>query len=323
MLGSNIRFPIFRFSIFLGGCCFLLFLSGCASFHVEGEMQAGRRALQSEEPKVALPHFQRAAELDTDYLTLSPLDQGVWTYVGRAYYGMGKLPEARKALERARSRYEHDHVARLYLGLVLAQSGERQRGLREAEASVWAQDKAATSLRSRSHLFARGVQELGLSVGWGVASPVGPQNGQIEDLQFINVSPRWGIGITDPLGGSAWYHGNFEFLAEGTYLREFEPIHGHSVGITALVRYNFIRDGKVIPFAEIGAGIHSLNFDLKGQEDGLNFSGQGGFGLHYFISEQTAVTAGWRFVHISNGSNGNNLGLNDSVILIGISTFFP
>jgi len=186
--------------------------------------------------------------------------------------------------------------------------------------SVWAQDKAATSLRSRSHLFARGVQELGLSVGWGVASPVGPQNGQIEDLQFINVSPRWGIGITDPLGGSAWYHGNFEFLAEGTYLREFEPIHGHSVGITALVRYNFIRDGKVIPFAEIGGGIHSLNFDLRGQEDGLNFSGQGGFGLHYFISEQTAVTAGWRFVHISNG---NNLGLNDSVILIGISTFFP
>jgi len=136
MLGSNMRFPIFRFSIFLGGCCFILFLSGCASFQVEGEMQEGRRALQSGEPKVALPHFQRVAELDTDYLTLSPLDQGVWTYVGRAYYGMGKLPEARKALERARSRYEQDHVARLYLGLVLAQSGERQRGLREAEAGL-------------------------------------------------------------------------------------------------------------------------------------------------------------------------------------------
>ena len=136
MLGTNSQFPIFRFSIFLGGCCFILFLSGCASFQVEGEMQEGRRALQSGEPKVALPHFQRAAELDTDYLTLSPLDQGVWTYVGRAYYGMAKLPEARKALERARSRYEQDHVARLYLGLVLAQSGERQRGLREAEAGL-------------------------------------------------------------------------------------------------------------------------------------------------------------------------------------------
>ncbi len=136
MLGSNMRFSIFGFSIFLGGCCFLLFLSGCAGFQVEGEMQAGRRALQSGEPKVALPHFQRAAELDTDYLTLSPLDQGVWTYVGRAYYGMGKLPEARKALERARSGYEQDHLARLYLGLVLAQTGERQKGLREAEAGL-------------------------------------------------------------------------------------------------------------------------------------------------------------------------------------------
>ncbi len=49
---------------------------------------------------------------------------------------MGKLPEAQKAFERARSRHNQDHLARLYLGLVLGQVGDRPRGLREIEAGL-------------------------------------------------------------------------------------------------------------------------------------------------------------------------------------------
>jgi len=82
-------------------------------------------------------HFQRAADLDPNYLLdFSLLDQGVWTYVGRSYYTLGKLTEARQALEQARSRYERDHLAKLYLGLVLARDGDRPRGLREIEAGL-------------------------------------------------------------------------------------------------------------------------------------------------------------------------------------------
>lgn len=86
------------------------------------------------DPKVALAHFQRAAELDPDYLlNFTLLRQGVWTYVGRANYATGRLPDARQALERARSRYEQDDLAKLYLGLVLGRDGEQQRGLKELE----------------------------------------------------------------------------------------------------------------------------------------------------------------------------------------------
>ena len=49
---------------------------------------------------------------------------------------MGKLPEARQALEQARSRYERDHLAKLYLGLVLARDGDRPGGLRDIEAGL-------------------------------------------------------------------------------------------------------------------------------------------------------------------------------------------
>ncbi len=75
-------------------------------------------ALMNGQADVALAHFQRAAEIDSNY-ELAPLREGVWTYMGRAYYYMGKLFEARQALDQAVSRYENDFLARLYLGLTL------------------------------------------------------------------------------------------------------------------------------------------------------------------------------------------------------------
>src|SRR5207249_9469839 len=80
-------------------------LSGCVAFQVGGEINQGRAELLYGDPKVALVHFQRAAELDPNYrLSYSIFPEGVWTYVGRAYYAAGRMPEARQALERARSR---------------------------------------------------------------------------------------------------------------------------------------------------------------------------------------------------------------------------
>jgi len=115
----------------------LFVLPGCASFQTISEIQTGRSALRYGDPKVALVHFRRAAELDPDYVLRSAaVEQGVWTYVGRAHYATGNLPEARKALERARSRHQRDHLARMYLGLVLARDGERQKGLTEIDAGL-------------------------------------------------------------------------------------------------------------------------------------------------------------------------------------------
>ncbi len=116
---------------------FLLFFSGCASFQVGGNIQKGRLALLYGDPNVALEHFQRAAKSDPNYLLdFSIFDEGVWTYVGRAYYAMGKLPEAQKAFERARSLHRQDHLAKLYLGLVLVRDGDRPRGVREIETGL-------------------------------------------------------------------------------------------------------------------------------------------------------------------------------------------
>jgi tetratricopeptide (TPR) repeat protein len=115
----------------------IVLLAGCTVLQIGSSIQQGRTELKRGNPDRALVHFQRVAELDPNYmLNFTLLRQGVWTYVGRAYYGQGKLPEAGRALEKARSRHPDDDLAKLYMGLVLARKGDRETGVREIEAGL-------------------------------------------------------------------------------------------------------------------------------------------------------------------------------------------
>ncbi|HET9296710.1 MAG TPA: acyloxyacyl hydrolase, partial [Candidatus Binatia bacterium] len=79
---------------------------------------------------------------------------------------------------------------------------------------------------------------------------------------------------------------------------------------------------RFIPFFFAGVGFIALDADLARQSDGLNFILQSGVGLHYFISQQTALTGEWRFHHISNARiHDKNAGINSSLFMLGV-TFF-
>ena len=171
--------------------------------------------------------------------------------------------------------------------------------------------------------FGFGKQSLGISGGYGFALPVGGTDApEMEDIEFVYVTPRWGIGITDPLGGRSWYRGNFELLLEGTFLYMLEPKRGIAGGIAPGLRYNFLTNTRFIPFFFAGVGFIALDADLARQSDGLNFILQSGVGLHYFISQSTALTGEWRFHHISNASiHDRNAGINSSLFMLGL-TFF-
>jgi tetratricopeptide (TPR) repeat protein len=114
------------------------FLYSCASFQAAGDIQQGRQALLLNKPDAALTHLQRAVQSDPNYIMAfgGVFQEGAWTYLGRANYAVGKLPEARQALERALSRYPDDLLARLYLALVVAREGDRQRGAKEIESAL-------------------------------------------------------------------------------------------------------------------------------------------------------------------------------------------
>jgi tetratricopeptide (TPR) repeat protein len=114
----------------------LMVTSGCVGLQVANEVQLGRNALQTGQPRVAVGYLQNAAELDPNYKTPYSIRESVWTYLGRAYYEVGNFPEARRALEKALSNDKDDSLARLYLGLTLLRSGDQQEGRRETEAGL-------------------------------------------------------------------------------------------------------------------------------------------------------------------------------------------
>jgi tetratricopeptide (TPR) repeat protein len=111
-------------------------LSGCASFRAGSEVQSGRRALLTGDGEAALAYFQSAAQQDPNYYYGTALKHGILSYVGRSEYAIGRYPQARQTLEKALSANKDDDVARLFLGLTLARSGDRQRGLSEIESGM-------------------------------------------------------------------------------------------------------------------------------------------------------------------------------------------
>jgi tetratricopeptide (TPR) repeat protein len=115
---------------------FFVFFSGCAAFQAGGDVESGRRAFLIGNNEAALSYFQSAAQQDPNYIYGFALPQGIWSYVGRAEYATGKLPQARQTLERVLSLNKDADVARLYLGLTLARDGDRQQALKEIEGGM-------------------------------------------------------------------------------------------------------------------------------------------------------------------------------------------
>src|SRR5438094_9156803 len=110
--------------------------SGCG-VQVSNDVELGRTALKVSNPELAVTFFQRTAESQSDYVVdTPPLRQGIWTYLGRAYYDAGRLSEAHDALSRALTRDSCDFIARLYLGLVMLRPADPD------ALSVWSRKKA-------------------------------------------------------------------------------------------------------------------------------------------------------------------------------------
>jgi len=108
---------------------FLFLLSSCATLEVAREVQSGRRAMQLGNSQAALRHFEAAAQADPDYLTdFTLLDIGIWSYVGMAQFEEGKQGKALASFKQAKQRHKEDHFARVFLGLVMSQDGERRAG---------------------------------------------------------------------------------------------------------------------------------------------------------------------------------------------------
>jgi hypothetical protein len=91
----------------------------------------------------------------------------------------------------------------------------------------------------------------------------------LDDLQFFRFAAQWGVGLSDPLGRDSWHRGNFELILEPFLLASFKPRDGLGGGLDGLARYNFLPQGRLIPFLEAGVGVTGIDLDLDSNQTAL------------------------------------------------------
>jgi len=167
-----------------------------------------------------------------------------------------------------------------------------------------------------------GTQEIGLNVGYLL--PHRLTTDHTTKQQGPVFMPYWMMTVTDPIGNS-WYRGQISLGAEMVYIQFQEPILTHGVGFAPKIKYSFVALDRIRPYAEFAGGPFWTDLAGKIPEESsqFNFVLMAGFGVSYFLTDQTALNIGYRFQHISNaGTHYPNLGLNASLPFGGFSFIF-
>ncbi len=120
---------------------FLFFLASQTStafgFGEGRKIMRGRDALLDSNPKAALPNFEAIAQSNPNYVNCAQgLCIGIWTYLGRTYHELGNNQKALESLKKGKGRHRTDRFNKIYLGLVMAQTGHTQEGKVELDAGL-------------------------------------------------------------------------------------------------------------------------------------------------------------------------------------------
>jgi hypothetical protein len=158
----------------------------------------------------------------------------------------------------------------------------------------------------------RGMREWGVSAGYGFKVPLGIYDDRT-DNRFVTVIPSYGRFLTSRL----------ELVFEAPVTVFTGPDTAFAFGPTAVLRQHFARGGKVIPFAEIGAGFVLTDIDVPELGGPFQFSLQAGAGLRVPIEEHSSLLFGARWFHLSNGGTREpNSSLNNILVTVGVTRTF-
>lgn len=143
------------------------------------------------------------------------------------------------------------------------------------------------------------------------------------DIKFWNAGARVSIIPFGPAGPGPFY-GALETGLEPIYQQYTKPKSVYFAGLSALARYHFLSLGRFVPYAELAAGAGGTNLETREIRSDFAFLLFGGVGASYFITDQTALYAGYRFTHVSNGNTSSpNRGFEAHGGVVGVSFYFP
>jgi opacity protein-like surface antigen len=142
-------------------------------------------------------------------------------------------------------------------------------------------------------------------------------------LDFAYAGVRFGYLPFKPLLTDTPLHGAFEIGLEPIYQQYISPKQNYFAGLGMTYRYHLLGLGRVVPYAEVAAFAGYTNLKITEIRSDFTFMLYGGVGASYFVTDRSAVYAGYRYEHVSNGHTSTpNRGFENNVGVLGMSFFF-
>src|SRR5262249_52777721 len=159
----------------------------------------------------------------------------------------------------------------------------------------------------------------------GEGSHGGGFNGEgSAELTYINL---WNVGLRAsilPFGvtGPGALRGALEAGLEPLYQRYPDPHSAFWAGLMLATRYHFLWLGRFVPYLEAAGGPGGTDLNVMEINSNFSFVVWGGAGASVFVTDSTAVYAGYRYEHNSNaGTASPNRGLDFHVVVFGVSYY--
>jgi opacity protein-like surface antigen len=170
-------------------------------------------------------------------------------------------------------------------------------------------------------VLTKGTWALGLQVGGGEQNNVENKR-TTSGISFVNVEPRLGYFPFEQFG-KGWIKGALETGLEGWFQYYLEPHTATAEGLKLALRYHVLGFGPLVPYIEATAGPAGTNLKVKEIRSTFAFVAEAGAGVSYFVTPEMAISAGYRFQHISNGGASTpNRGFNSDSGVIGLTYYF-
>jgi opacity protein-like surface antigen len=176
-----------------------------------------------------------------------------------------------------------------------------------------------------SETFRKGAYVLSFEAGYGEQANIEGHRVRT-GLEFWNAGVRFSLLPFEPVGPGL-LRGSLEVGLEPFWQRYVDPRHGFFAGLGAVARYHLISlisFGRAVPYVEVMGAAGGTDLQTREIDSIFTFLLHAGAGLSVFVTDRTAVYAGYRFQHVSNGNTQRpNRGFESHVGVLGMSVFFP
>lgn len=148
-------------------------------------------------------------------------------------------------------------------------------------------------------------------------------NSDFSAIEFFDLAVRFGFLPFGTLGKDGPFYGAFEVGLQPMYQGYVKPQERFWAGLSAVLRYHILALGRVVPYVELAGSAGGTDLNLPEIRSDFAFIIFGGVGASVFFNDRSAVYAGYRWQHVSNGNTSRpNRGFESNVAVLGLSLFF-